>query len=68
MASISVLLYIKLSTLSISGTEAELQVSNLCLLLDISIDAKNVPLASGPPLLLSLLSPKPLACVSPLLL
>lgn len=66
-ASVSVLLYIKPSTLLISGTEAELQVSNLCLLLDINIDAKNVPLACGP-LLLSLLSPKPLACFSPLLL
>lgn len=43
MASISVLLYIKSNPLSISGTEAELQVSNPGLLLDISIDAKNVP-------------------------
>lgn len=67
MASLSILLYIKPSTLSISGTEAELQVNNLCLLLDISIDAKNVPLACGP-LLLSLLSPKPPACFSPLAL
>lgn len=67
MASISVFLYIKPNPLSISGTEAELQVSNPGPLLDISINAKNVPLACGP-LLLSLLLPEPLACFSPLLL